>query len=142
MALPFDPKPFLDHQTNWRNALRRVFDPDSIAIGASKRPGEIREHVLDFPTGLRIIVSREDHGRGIVFHLTASVWPNTSCGDQVRSALHQHGGQAALYEIQKVVVETLIRMDGSKDWWHVPVYFRLPSAILEMIVHEDQLVDT
>lgn len=73
--LAFEPKTTAEHRAAWPGPLRRLFHAEDVARGG-ERPGQCRENVLDFPDGLRLIVSREVPDSGPpVLHVSASVFP-------------------------------------------------------------------
>ena len=71
--LPFKPETIEALKVRYPAALERVFDVRELTGPVDDRPGLKREHVFDFEDGLRLIVSREMHDRGLCLHLSASM---------------------------------------------------------------------
>lgn len=56
----------------WDAAMIPIFDMRTGAPPLKKRPGELRQHVLDEPGGLRTILSRERYDEGLFQHISIS----------------------------------------------------------------------
>jgi hypothetical protein len=70
--LPPQPQTTEENRNRFPAAVRRVFFVEDIERGG-ERPGQLREHVFDWPDGLRLIISREDFGdMQPVLHMSAS----------------------------------------------------------------------
>lgn len=86
MALPHDPEPISQLQARYAAALEPVYVQWKVARG-NDRPGLHREHVMDFESGLRLIVSRERTDKGkVVIHVSASPESNSHLWHRCRDA--------------------------------------------------------
>lgn len=54
-----------------RTAMR-IFDAEAISGNSSLRPGLLRDHVLDFSDGLRLIISYDQLPVGVHLHVSAT----------------------------------------------------------------------
>ncbi len=85
--LAHEPEPLSFARARLPAALARLITEAELLAGTFPRPGLQRRHVFDFEDGLRLIVSREDHGsqrigprRGLgeVVHVSASLTAGSS----------------------------------------------------------------
>jgi hypothetical protein len=77
-------------RSRYAEAIRPVFDPESMALGVQERPGETRRNVFDFEDGLRLIISRDAIPRPTL-HLSASIYPNTAAYQLLAHQVWRYG---------------------------------------------------
>ena len=71
--LPVEPETLAELKVRFPQAVESVIYIEKVRSGEQVSPSTLREHVFDFPDGMRMIVSREDLGDGNVFyHASAS----------------------------------------------------------------------
>jgi hypothetical protein len=89
--LPFRPEPLDRLRARYPEALREVFDPQSVTLGMQLPAWACPRNVFDCEDGLRIIVSRDDLGGrvGVVLHVSAALDPAAPLyRELLRSARH------------------------------------------------------
>ena len=68
---PLRPFTLAEHQDRWRAVAGRYFT--MAELKAAQSAGMPPEHVFDFESGVRLIISNEDHGGGCLYaHCSAS----------------------------------------------------------------------
>lgn len=86
--LTFKPEPSHVLHARYPEAIRPVFDTESIQLGSAKRPGECRANVFDCEDGLRLIISRDDMGHAEpTLHFSASIQEDTKLWRQLKAGL-------------------------------------------------------
>jgi hypothetical protein len=74
--LPFEPQTVEELKARYPLAVAPLFRVEDVLAGGA-RPGQDRAHVLDWPDGMRWVVSREGEGGRVVLHLSASAFRGT-----------------------------------------------------------------
>lgn len=109
--LPFRPASREDNAARLPEAVQKLYDADAVARGEGTRPGLHRRHVLDYPDGLRVIVSRERvparSGGEVFVHVSASLEPGTGLYARGR-LVSRAAGRKAAYRWFRTHVEALL----------------------------------
>lgn len=86
--LPFAPEPEAALRARYPAALAELYDAEGVRLGSVTPPTRRRPNVFDFEDGLRLIVSRDDHGgeAGVVVHLSAGLGTGTALERTLRGA--------------------------------------------------------
>lgn len=80
--LPFLPEDLITARKRYPKAVKKLFNIGRIKFADAQRPGENRDHVFDFETGLRLIISTDwaplnkEGERGPFEHVSASWDPD------------------------------------------------------------------
>lgn len=106
MRLPFEPEPDEVLRERFWRALEPTLDAERIR--PRDRPGLHRRHVLDFESGLRLIVSRELHRDGVKVHVSASVMSGSRLFGRAARITRQ-GGKAGVQRWFRTLVEAVLR---------------------------------
>ena len=111
-ALPFSPEPLAALKARWPQALENVYYVSARLergeeVPADELPSRQREHVFDFPSGLRIIASRDEiHGQ-VRLHVSASFFAGPPAGcdveGEIAESLYELGGIRLPDAIMRVV---------------------------------------
>jgi hypothetical protein len=76
--LPFEPEPVIVLKQRYRDAIRDIINPRVVARDPALAPSKKREHVFDFPDGLRLIISTDQIDGVRTTHYSASMNPTNS----------------------------------------------------------------
>lgn len=83
-GLPLEPGTLDQHRDRFDALLERPIDIRKCKRGKVKCPGQLREHVFDWPEGLRVIISLEQFPDGIQnLHFSASAGRNSEFAQQI-----------------------------------------------------------
>lgn len=82
--LPINPQPLATLKQRFADAVKDVYNVETIAANPGDRPGQKEQHIFDFEDGIRLIVSRDRFKEKEVLHFSASVFE----GYDIEAGLH------------------------------------------------------
>ena len=137
MGLPFAPMSAAEHKLRVAPALEYVYHTRALLEGG-ERPGQRREHLFDWPDGLRLVVARE-LGPGEVeahLHVSGSAFDNCYLCKRLK-----HGTPGFVGRLVDLIIYRLddLGVPGAADLKLVGV--SSPVLYLCDHAHEDQLHD-
>lgn len=105
--MPHVPEPVEAQRARYPAAIAEVFDVESIRLGTTTTPGQLRRCVFDSPDGLRLIVSREAlAGMGVHLHVSASA------DQESRLFADARGGRIGIAEFTKIALDRFHLISG------------------------------
>ena len=112
MALPFVPEPVECLRARYAAATGELIEIDSVRLGTALRAGEQRRNVFDSEDSLRLLISREDLGRGPVLHVSASVQSETPAAEKFRWGVQNKGLPWACEGLKKLAEARFREVSG------------------------------
>ncbi len=119
--LPFEPESLCAAKARLPAALEPLLTRAQLLAGTAPRIGLDRRHVFDFEDGMRVIVSREDHGggagmplfnfHGTVIHASASFFEGQAV-ERLTAAIRTEGAEAAKRAFQLACESRLRELFG------------------------------
>jgi hypothetical protein len=128
---PHDPKTTEEHRGRYPAALARLYTEANMMLRLREGEGPPRRELFDWSDGLRLAISREDHGYGVLVHISASVLPGT---DLARFATRHNEGLRAAARGRFLELTDYVLPESCFSWseagyphWFVPVVL-VPGA--------------
>lgn len=85
--IPFSPQPVEQLKSRYQAAIQTAYDANAVLNNNEVRPGCKPQHVFDFESGIRLIISRDYHNIKEVIHISGSFDPGVYIGSVKRSVV-------------------------------------------------------